>query len=164
MRSKTQKLVMTAMLAALVCIMTMIIKIPTPLSGYINLGDSIVLLSGWVLSPWYGFLAAGFGSALADIFSGYVMYAFATFFIKGSMAFSAYYIYKFLRLKTKSLIARIFSGIVAEIIMILGYFLFEGTLYGFGPSSVNIPSGLIQGIIGLIIGVILINIFYKKYN
>ena len=89
MKSKTQKLVMTAMLAASVCIMTMIIKIPSPLNGYINLGDSIVLLSGWVLSPWYGFLAAGFGSALADIFSGYVMYAFATFFIKGFMSFSA---------------------------------------------------------------------------
>lgn len=164
MKSKTQKLVMTAMLAASVCIMTMIIKIPSPLNGYINLGDSIVLLSGWVLSPWYGFLAAGFGSALADIFSGYVMYAFATFFIKGFMAYAAHYIYGYLSKKTKNIIAWILSGIVAEIIMIFGYFLFEGTLYGFGPSLVNIPAGLIQGFVGLIIGVVLINVFYKKYN
>ena len=162
MKSKTQKLVMTAMLASLVCIMTMVIKIPSPLNGYINLGDSMVLISGWVLSPWYGFLAAGFGSALADIFSGYVMYAFATFFIKGFMAYAVHYIYRYLSQKTKNIIAWILSGIAAEIIMMFGYFLFEGTLYGFGPSLVNIPAGLIQGFIGLIIGVVLINIFYKK--
>ena len=67
-----------------------------------------------------------------------------------------------MRTKTKNSFARIFSGIAAEIIMILGYFLFEGTLYGFGPSFVNIPGVLIQGFIGLIIGVVLINVFYKK--
>ena len=60
------------MLAALVCVATMVIKIPSPLNGYINLGDCIVLLSGWLLSPVYGFMAAGLGSALADLFAGYV--------------------------------------------------------------------------------------------
>ena len=64
----TKKVVTASMLAALVCVATMIIKIPSPLKGYINLGDCIVLLSGWLLSPLYGFLAAGIGSALADIF------------------------------------------------------------------------------------------------
>ena len=76
--SKTKKLVMAALLAALCCVATMIIKIPSPLKGYLNLGDCVVLLSGWLLSPVYGFLAAGVGSALADIFSGYVTYAPAT--------------------------------------------------------------------------------------
>ena len=62
------------MLAALICVATMVIKIPSPLNGYINLGDCIVLLSGWLLSPVYGFMAAGLGSALADLFAGYVTY------------------------------------------------------------------------------------------
>ena len=74
------------MLAALCCVATMIIKIPSPLKGYLNLGDCVVLLSGWLLGPAYGFAAAGIGSALADIFSGYVIYAPATFIIKGLMA------------------------------------------------------------------------------
>ena len=91
MKTKTQKIVMAAMLAALVCVATMIVKIPSPLKGYLNLGDCVVLLSGWILSPVYGFLAAGIGSALADLFSGYVTYAPATFIIKGIMALIAYF-------------------------------------------------------------------------
>ena len=82
----TKRIVMAAMLAALTCVATMVIKIPSPLKGYLNLGDCVVLLAGWMLSPVYGFLAAGIGSALADVFSGYVLYAPATFVIKGAMA------------------------------------------------------------------------------
>ena len=89
MNTKTKKLVMTALMAALTCIATMIIVIPSPLKGYINLGDCLVLTSGWILSPAYGFFAAGLGSALADVLSGYVIYAPATFVIKGLMALIA---------------------------------------------------------------------------
>ena len=160
--SKTKKLVMAALLAALCCVATMIIKIPSPLKGYLNLGDCVVLLAGWLLSPLYGFLAAGVGSALADVFSGYVTYAPATFIIKGLMALIAYFGFKILKDKIGNLPSRIVSGIVAEVIMVLGYFVFEGFLYGFGPSVVNIPANGVQGIAGLILGCILVKIFEKS--
>ena len=83
--NKTKKIVMAAMFAALCCVATMIIKIPSPLKGYLNLGDCIVLLSGFMLSPVYAFLAAGLGSALADLLGGYVAFAPATFIIKALM-------------------------------------------------------------------------------
>lgn len=162
MKNTTQKIVMTAMLAALVCVATMIVKIPSPLKGYINLGDCIVLLAGWLLSPVYGFLAAGIGSALADLFSGYVAYAPATFLIKGPMALVAYYGYKLMSKKVKNIPSRIVSGILAEVLMIGGYFLFEGLLYGFAPSAVNIPANAVQGAAGLILGTILIRVFEKS--
>lgn len=114
------------------------------------------------MSPTYGFLAAGLGSALADVFSGYVTYAPATFIIKGLMALIAFYGFKLLNKKIGNLPSRIISGIVAEIVMILGYFVFEGFLYGFIPSAVNIPANGVQGIAGLIIGVILIKVFEKS--
>ena len=161
MNTRTKKIVMAAMLAALACVATMIIKIPSPLKGYLNLGDCIVLVAGWMLSPMYGFLAAGLGSALADLFSGYVTYAPATFVIKGLMALIAFYGFKLLHNKIGNLPSRIITGILAEIMMILGYFVFEGFLYGFVPSIVNIPANGVQGIAGLIIGVILIKIFEK---
>ncbi len=161
MKTKTQKLVMAALLTALCCVATMIIKIPSPLKGYLNLGDGVVLLSGWLLSPFYGFLAAGLGSALADLFSGYVAYAVATFIIKGLMALIACYGFKLLRNKIGNLPSRIISGIAAEIIMIFGYYIFEGFLYGFIPSIVNMPANIIQGIAGLILGTILIKVFEK---
>ena len=162
MNTKTKKIVMAALMAALACVATMIIKIPSPLKGYLNLGDCIVLTAGWLLSPTYGFLAAGLGSALADVFSGYVTYAPATFIIKGMMALVAFYGFKLLNKKIGNLPSRIISGIVAEIVMILGYFVFEGFLYGFIPSAVNIPANGVQGIAGLIIGVILIKVFEKS--
>lgn len=162
MNTKTKKIVMAALMAALACVATMIIKIPSPLKGYLNLGDCIVLTAGWMLSPTYGFLAAGLGSALADVFSGYVTYAPATFIIKGLMALIAFYGFKLLNKKIGNLPSRIISGIVAEIVMILGYFVFEGFLYGFIPSAVNIPANGVQGIAGLTIGVILIKVFEKS--
>ena len=66
---KTKKIIITALFAALTCVATMIVKIPTPTMGYIHPGDAIVLLSGFILGPVYGGLAAGIGSAFSDLFS-----------------------------------------------------------------------------------------------
>ena len=159
--NKIRKIVLAAMFAALCCVATMIIKIPSPLKGYLNLGDCIVLLAGFMLSPVYGFLAAGLGSALADIFSGYMVYAPATFIIKGVMAIIAYFCFKGLHNKLGNTLSRIIGGIIAEIVMVLGYFVFEGFMYGFIPSAVNIPANAMQGVAGLIIGLILVKLFEK---
>ena len=161
MNSKTKKIVIAALITSLVCVATMIIKIPSPLNGYLNLGDCIVLIAGWMLSPVYGFLAAGLGSALADLFSGYIIYAPATFVIKGLMSLIAFYGFKILNKKLGTLASGIVSGIVSEIFMILGYFAFEGVLYGFVPSAVNIPANAVQGIAGVVLGCILLKIFEK---
>ncbi|MBQ8808385.1 MAG: ECF transporter S component [Clostridia bacterium] len=162
METKTQKIVLSALLASLVCVATMIIKIPSPLKGYLNLGDCVVLLAGWVLSPAYGFLAAGIGSALADVFSGYIIYAPATFVIKGIMAIVAHFVFNILKEKTSCLVSRIVSGTLAEIEMVGGYFLFEGFMYGFLPSVVNIPANAVQGVAGLMLGILLVRIFEKS--
>ncbi len=162
MKTRTQKIVMTSMLAALCCVATMIIKIPSPLKGYLNLGDSVVLLSGWLISPVYGFFAAAIGSALADIFSGYIIYAPATFVIKGLMAIIAFYSFKLLSAKAPRLVSRVICGAASEVIMILGYFVFEGFMYGWGASLVNIAANVVQGIAGLILGVALIKVFEKN--
>ncbi|MBQ9805200.1 MAG: ECF transporter S component [Clostridia bacterium] len=162
MKNATQKIVFSSLFAALICVATMLIKIPSPLKGYINLGDGVVLLSAWILPLPYGVIAAGLGSALADIFSGYAVYAPATFVIKGLMAIVAYSCHKLFAKKIKSTVSRIFSGIFAEIVMILGYFLFEGVLYGFAPSLVNIPANAVQAAAGIVIGVILITVFEKQ--
>lgn len=162
MNTNTKKIVMAALMAALACVATMIIKIPSPLKGYINLGDCIVLVAGWLLSPAWGFLAAGLGSALADILSGYVVYGPATFLIKGLMALVAFYGFKLLHNKCGNLASRIISGIGAEIVMIVGYFIFAGFLYGFGPAVVNIPANAVQGIAGILIGIVVMKICDKS--
>ena len=109
-KNSTQKIVMAALLAALTCIATIIIKIPSPLKGYLNLGDCVVLLSGWMLSPLYGFLSAGLGSSLADLLSGYVVYAPATFVIKGAMALVAFYGFRLLQKKLGAAAGSVAAG------------------------------------------------------
>jgi len=75
------------------------------------------------------------------------------------MAIIAYFGFRLIYKRLGSLVSRILSGTISEIIMILGYFVFEGFLYGFVPSLVNIPANAVQGVAGLIIETILIKIF-----
>ena len=42
--SRTRLLAMTALFAALGCVATTVIKVPSPTGGYMNLGDTAVLL------------------------------------------------------------------------------------------------------------------------
>ena len=75
MNSNLKKIVMTALFAALSCVATMSIHIPTPgTGGYIHPGDAVVILSGVILGPVYGLLAGGIGSAMADLIGGYFIY------------------------------------------------------------------------------------------
>jgi uncharacterized membrane protein len=81
--NNTKKLVYGALFAALTCVATMSIHIPTPgTGGYIHPGDALVVLSGIVLGPVYGGFAAGIGSALADFIGGYYIYVPITFVVK----------------------------------------------------------------------------------
>lgn len=88
-KRKWEKLVFTSMFTALTCIATMVIQIPSPMNGYLNLGDAAVLLGAWILGPAYGAFAGGVGSMLADLLSGYVYYAPGTLVIKGVVALVA---------------------------------------------------------------------------
>lgn len=152
-QKKLQTLAISALLTAIVCVATMVVKIPSPATnGYFNLGDCFVLLSGWLAGPVYGALAGGLGSALADILSGYAQYAFPTFIIKALMAVAAYFIVK--ALSKKPLIGKILGGIAAEAIMVLGYFGYEAVVLGYGISAAgSIFSNVLQGIVGIIAGI-----------
>lgn len=159
-----RKLVLAAMFAALSCVATMVIQIPSPMNGYVNLGDCIVLMCGWILGPVYGGLAAGFGVMAADMFSGYMHYAIGTFIIKASMAVCAYYIYTALmKITNKRIISSAVSGLVSEIIMVIGYFAYAGLLLGNGlGAAASIPGNIVQGIVGLAAGCFVYEILMKN--
>ena len=88
-QTKLRTLILAAMFAALTCVATMIIHIPSPIGGYFNLGDCMVLLSAFVLGPVWGTAAGGIGSALADVICGYFVYAPGTLVIKALVLCSA---------------------------------------------------------------------------
>lgn len=165
----TKKLIIAALMAAFTCIATMIIKLPTPTFGYIHLGDGLVLLCGIVLGPLTGALSAGIGSMFADIFSGYISWAPATFLIKALTAGIGGLLFRLLKTKIKSTYARsagiIISGLIGEAIMVVGYFLYEAGLAAFASggftkaallsgaasSAAGIPFNIVQGAVGIVI-------------
>ena len=162
LNTKTKKIVYSALMASLACVATMIISIPTPLQGYIHLGDAIVLLCGWTLGPIYGVAAAAIGSALADMLSGYLVYAPATFVIKGLSALVGCLVYILMSKKKKSIWGLVISAIAAELLMVALYYVFEGFMYGFAASLVNIPANLIQGAGGVIFGTVLMKALWER--
>ena len=155
MNRKLKPAVAASMLAAMTAIATMIIRIPTPgTNGYVNIGDAVVLLSAWILGNPYGALAASIGSALADLLSGYPVYAPGTAVIKFLMAFTAAAIISAAsKKKSPGVPARLVSGIVAELIMVSGYFMYEAVILGYGiAASASVISNAVQGIVCVVLG------------
>lgn len=162
MDAKTRNLVMSAVFAALICASTFIIRIPSPIQGYINLGDCFVLLAAWTLTRKLGALSAAVGSALADLIAGYAIFAPATFVIKGLVALTAYHCFKAIKKKTKTNTAAITSAIAAECVMILGYLIYESFLYGFSAALAEVPFNAIQGAVCIIPACILYELIGSK--
>ncbi|SJZ92924.1 ECF transporter S component [Garciella nitratireducens] len=152
MNTHLKKITHTSLLIALVFLCTVVIIIPSPLGGYINLGDAAIYLSSYFLGPMLGFLAAGIGSMLGDFYLGYVNYMIATLLIKGTMGLISGYLFQ----KEKYILGSI-SGLM---IMVIGYYIFEIILFHnlLSPLA-NIPYNLIQGIIGVVVGILLIKMF-----
>ena len=165
MNNNLKKLILAALFAALSCVATMSIRIPTPgTGGYIHPGDAIVILSGVILGPVWGFLAGGIGSALSDLIGGYFVYVPITFMIKGLVALAAGLMYQKVGKTQKSRYAAVVLGGVADIILVAGgYFVCEYFIYGAGAAA-SIPANIIQGIGGLVISCILYPILISIPN
>lgn len=165
MNNNLKKLILSALFAALSCVATMSIRIPTPgTGGYIHPGDAIVILSGVILGPVWGFFAGGIGSALSDLIGGYFVYVPITFVIKGLVALVTGHLYQKIGKTQKSRYVAVVLGGVADIILVAGgYFVCEYFIYGAGAAA-SIPANIIQGIGGLVISCILYPILISIPN
>lgn len=160
-KNRIKRLVLAALFTALTVVATMVIRIPAPLVGYANLGDTMVLLSAWVLGPVWGMAAGGIGSMVADLL-GYPPYAAATLVIKALMALIAGGIFRAMGRKGHTLAARLVGALAAETVMVLGYFAFEGVFLGLGWSAaLNIPVNLVQGVVCLVAAVALAQVLER---
>lgn len=150
---KLIKLVLAALFAALTCVATMLIHIPMPATnGYINLGDGMVLLGAFLLGPVYGMAAGGLGSMMADVLLGYAAYAPGTLVIKGLTALCAALVLRAVHGKMTGLAA---GAVLGEIVMVLGYFAYEGLALGYGAAAAaSIPGNAIQGAAGVVVGIL----------
>lgn len=152
-------LVLAALFAVLIFVGTASFSIALPF-GYFNLGDGFLLLAAWILGGYYAMAGAALGAALADLILGFVIYAPATLIIKAVMVVIAFQIPKFIS-KDKPLFrfAGYFTGsVLAELFMVVGYYLFESALYGFGAALASVPGNLLQGAAAVVMGNVVISI------
>lgn len=170
----TKTLVVAALMCAFTCVATMSIQIPTPTLGYIHPGDCLVLLCGVILGPVIGPVSAGIGSMLADLLSGYVIYAIPTLVIKGVTALIAAVVFHKLKKvwHTKQTVIFIVAGLLGELNMSFGYFInkivktmflagsytSETFAAGLTAAISGIVPDIIQGSAGIILGVLLLPI------
>lgn len=163
MKNNTKKIVFAALMAALTYVATTIIQIPSPTHGYIHPGDGLVFLSGILLGPLYGGLAAGIGSMFVDLLSGYTHYVLGTFIIKMLAAMACGFLCKHLTNTVKNIIARtVLSGLAGAFIIVIGYFLYESIYIGYGFAAVSgVPGNIAQTVFGIITATILYPLLKK---
>ncbi len=123
---------MIGIFAALICVLTMIIAVPIPATqGFINIGDAGVMITGLLFGPIIGGIAGGVGSALADIFLGYTIYAPATLIIKGLEGFIVGLIANPKKNYKKLNYRDILGVVIGGTIMVFGYLIYETIIFGF---------------------------------
>ncbi|TFF92547.1 ECF transporter S component [Candidatus Thorarchaeota archaeon] len=129
---------LVAVFTALTTVATAVLFVPIPATdGYFNFGDIMVMISGLLLGPIGGFVAGGVGSMLADAVLA-PFYVPITLVVKGLEGMAV----GFLSSRTKSIDEAsqwdVAAVIVASAIMLLGYFLAEGLVFGFGPALIEL--------------------------
>ena len=163
----------TAVMIAFTCLLTMVVRIPSPTKGYLNLGDTAVLLSGWLLGPVFGPIAGGVGSALADLFAGYPVYVPGTLIIKAAMALFVALVPA--RIKRDGIgrprLGFMIGAVTAELTMVAGYYLYEAAVIGegFAAAFLGVPGNAVQGTVGAAGAYLLIELlsrteFFRLYG
>lgn len=153
----TKKLCIMSLLAALTCIATMIIKIPISVTGgYVNIGDSMVLVCAVFFGPEYGLIAGGLGSGLADLLGGYPVWFIATVIIKGIEGFVVSKLAGDRRTDTFLSKRRIIACVIGLVWMVAGYFLADAVINGsIYASAQGIFANVCQAVVAFIVFLIL---------
>lgn len=162
MKMTTKELCVQGLLIALVTICTMVFQIPvSATSGYVHLGDSMILLVAVFFGARYGAVAGGVGAALADLLSGYAHWAPFTFIIKAVMGWLIGKIANFKGDKFFS-VRMVVASIVGVAWMVFGYYIGGGILQSsFVVALTSIPENIFQGVAGMIIFYVVGAAFYK---
>lgn len=151
----TKRIAYLALLTALAMAFTLAVRIPIPATnGYINIGDTVVILAATLFDPVFGLIAGGLGSCLADLIGGYPHWILPTFIIKGAEGLIiGLLIHFFKKTKITPYLYVALSGLIGVIIMVAGYFIAGGIMYGsFATALTSAPANAIQGATCLILG------------
>jgi len=151
---KSKSVSIVAIFSALAFVATRFLQVPIlQTGGYLNFGEAVIYLAAIIFGPVVGGLVGAIGPALADLSSPYAAFAPFTFVIKGLEGFI---VGKIAENKEKTVI-RVTAILIGGIIMIVGYYLVEVSVFMVPPvvALIEVPFNVIQMTVGGFVAILL---------
>ena len=156
---KTSDITVTAAMAALVFLGTYIFKIST-VSGYIHLGDCMILLTVALFGMRKGTVAGAVGGGLSDLLGGFFYWAGPTLLIKSMLALvMGAVMYKLLKNRRGAFLAGAAAG---GVLQIAAYTVVRMFIYGIQTALIEVPGLALQTGAGIVIGFAIYKILAKS--
>ena len=158
-KSNIYKICQAGVFSALIAVCTFALRFPIASGqGYIHTGDALVYLSGAVLGV-YGIFASAIGGALADLLSGFPVWALPTAIIKGLNVLPfllAIKIHKKKKNDAKSInLYTVIASVASGVITVFGYALVEFFLYSKEAALADILPNTIQAVSSAVLFILL---------
>lgn len=142
----------------MVFVITAYLHIPT-YNGYVHCGDGLIFLAACVLPMPYSIIVGALGAMLADLLTGFAIWAPGSMIIKGLLALL--FTCKSNKILTKRNLVMLLP---AALISTAGYYLYEALITGsFIASLSGIPGSIIQAVASSILFVVA-GLAMDKYN
>ena len=149
-------LVIASFSIAIIFVFTAFITIPIGQFGYVNVGDSGIMVFASLLGAPLAFIVSGLGSAMADLYLGFTQYALFTFLIKGLEGF----VIALLLSKLKGKLQPI-AYLCGVVIMVVGYYLSDAFLLQSAYAALGgIAFNVVQGITSVVIATVLSTLLF----
>jgi uncharacterized membrane protein len=142
-------LAVTAVMTAIVFVLTRMVQVPTPAKGYIHLGDAGVFFSAFAFGPWIGAVAGGLGTGLSDMTSGFPQWAIFSLLIHGMEG----WIVGWASRRWSGLPGIIVPTVAGALIVVGGYLGAGVVLSGVGAALAEVPLNIVQVAAGALVGV-----------
>ena len=149
---------MSGIFSALVFVITAYLHIPT-YNGYVHCGDGIIFIAACILPMPYSIIIGVLGAMLADLLTGFAIWAPGSMIIKGLLALL--FTCKSNKILTKRNLVMLLP---AALISAAGYYLYEALITGsFIASLSGIPGSIIQAVASSILFIVA-GLAMDKYN
>ena len=143
-QTKTSKIALVSILAALSVVLGYIVKIPTQ-TGILTLLDAGIFFTAFYFGRREGAIVGGLGGFLIDLISGYPHWMIFSLIFHGSQGYFAGFKGKWQWL----------GLVLASLVMVAGYAFATAWMKGWGQALADVPHNLVQNFVGMLVGFLL---------
>ncbi|WP_077600832.1 ECF transporter S component [Oceanobacillus sojae] len=156
-RKKTQDLIITSMLIALIFISTAFLNFRLPIAangGLVHMGTAMLFIASILFGPKKGALAGAIGMGLFDMIGGWLLWTPITIIARGLQGYIVGKIAWFQGRKGNSITLNMTATIVSVPFMIAIYYIGESIIYGNWITPLaSIPGDVVQSVLGILIAI-----------